>query len=101
MAEVAAALAKVYVNQGLYDAAATLYAQVIEVIGHKLQYDPMANHNTGSSLNVIYCRVLIGVAGVYTQQGHFADAVASLKQAKAVFSNSVDPAHPLLIDYYL
>ena len=77
VAEVAAALAHVYVSQGLYDAAATLYAQVIEVVGHKLQYDPMAHHNTGAVRNVLYCQVLIGVAEVYTKQGHFADAVAS------------------------
>lgn len=100
VAEVAAALAQVYLGQGLYDAAATLYAQVTEVVGHKLQYDPMANHNTGSVLNVLYCQVLVGVAGVYIKQGYYADAVASLKQARAVFSDSVDPSHPLLIDYY-
>ena len=90
-----------YVKQGLYDAAATLYAQVIEVVGHKLQYDPMARHNTGSKLNVLYCQVLIGVAGVYMKQGHYADAIASLKQAKAVFADSVDASHPLIIDYYI
>jgi tetratricopeptide (TPR) repeat protein len=99
VAEVAAVLAEVYVGQGLYDAASTLFAQVVEVIGHKLQYDPLATRRTGSTLNVLYCQVLIGVAGTYTKQSYFADAITSLKQAKAVFTNSVDDEHPLHIEY--
>ena len=41
VAEVAGMLASLYFDQGLYDASSTLFVQVVEVIGHKLQYDPL------------------------------------------------------------
>ena len=45
--------ASLYFDQGLYDASSTLFVQVVEVIGHKLQYDPLQSKSTGSPLSQI------------------------------------------------
>ena len=99
VAEVAGMLAALYFDQGLYDAASTLFVQVVEVVGHKLQYDPLAMKKTGSPLTQLYCRVLLGLANVSLKLSHFNETIISLKQAKELLEESIDEKDPLHMDY--